>query len=80
MAQQDTYLGTAQVAEYLNLSKSWIEKLRISGFGPPYYKVGPRRVLYKRADIDQWIAERRISSTSEQADGQRSSVSCRGGV
>jgi excisionase family DNA binding protein len=80
MAASTTYLSTAQVADYLNISKSWLEKLRVSGFGPPFYKVGPRRVLYKREDLDQWIGECRVNSTSEQAVYQTSSASCRGGL
>ena len=32
-----TYVTTEQAAAHLGLSKSWLEKLRLSGDGPPYY-------------------------------------------
>jgi len=39
-------------------------KIRVSGDSPPFYKVG-RQVLYDRADLDAWLAERRRRSTSD---------------
>lgn len=57
-------LNTGQVAERLGLSESTLAKMRLSGDGPPYSKLG-RRVVYRPEDIDAWIASNRFSSTSE---------------
>jgi excisionase family DNA binding protein len=57
-------LSTEQVAAYLGLSKSTLDKFRIFGGGPIYAKLG-RRVTYSRADIDQWVTERNRRSTSD---------------
>ena len=57
-------LKASQVAEQLGLSESTLAKMRLSGDGPPYSKLG-RRVVYRPDDIDAWIASNRFRSTSE---------------
>jgi hypothetical protein len=43
-----------------------LEKLRSLGGGPFYYKVGPKRVMYDRADLDAWIRAKKFASTSQR--------------
>ena len=47
-------LPSRQAAAYLGLIK-----MRITGEGPRYAKVG-RRVIYDMADLDAWVEERKI--------------------
>jgi hypothetical protein len=61
----ENYLTTQQAAARLGVSTSWLEKLRVRGDGPPYYKVSQRRVLYGIGDLTTWMEEHRIRSTSE---------------
>jgi excisionase family DNA binding protein len=65
----DTYFTTEQAAEHTGLSKSYFEKLRVRGDGPAYYKVSARRVLYKRAELEAWMATHRRHATSEAPQG-----------
>lgn len=60
-----TLLNTAQVADFLNLSTSYLNKLRLVGGGPRFVKIG-RRVAYDFADLTEWIESRKRSSTSQQ--------------
>ena len=53
-----------KVADLLGLSKSTLAKMRLSGDGPIYSKLG-RRVVYRPEDVDAWVASRRFRSTSE---------------
>ncbi|GAB5509536.1 MAG: hypothetical protein Rhims3KO_09370 [Hyphomicrobiales bacterium] len=62
--QNPIVLSADQVASQLDLSPSTLAKMRLSGNGPPYSKLG-RRVVYRPEDIDAWIASRRFRSTSE---------------
>jgi predicted DNA-binding transcriptional regulator AlpA len=64
MEQVKRYLRTPQAADYLQVSKSYLEKLRVAGGGPEYISAG-RVVLYDAASIDAWAAARRRASTSE---------------
>lgn len=60
-------LPTPEAAEYLGLSPATLETLRTRGGGPPFVKLG-RRVVYRREDLDAWIAERLRRSTSDQGE------------
>lgn len=57
-------VDTDQAAALLGLSTSTLAKLRLTGDGPPYSKLG-RRVVYRRQDLDDWVAANRCHSTSE---------------
>jgi predicted DNA-binding transcriptional regulator AlpA len=52
-----------EVSHLLGKSKSWLAKMRMSGDGPPYVKVG-RSVLYELGELNTWILNRRRTSTS----------------
>jgi excisionase family DNA binding protein len=63
-----TLLTSREAAEALRLSERTLERSRVSGFGPPFCKLG-RRVLYRADDLDQWIAARVVPSTSAAVGG-----------
>lgn len=57
-------LNTEDVARQTGLAVSTLEKLRLTGNGPRFVKLG-RAVRYRPEDIENWIASRIVSSTSE---------------
>jgi excisionase family DNA binding protein len=57
-------LTQSEVAELLRLSERTLERWRVIGGGPAFCKFG-KRVLYRRADLDQWIASHLCHNTSE---------------
>lgn len=59
----DVILNTAEAANYTRLGKPTLERLRVSGEGPVYAKLGGA-VRYRKADLDDWIESRLIRSTS----------------
>jgi excisionase family DNA binding protein len=59
-----TVLPTETAATYLGLSPKTLETLRTRGGGPPFLKLG-RRVVYRKADLDTWLAARVRRSTSD---------------
>jgi predicted DNA-binding transcriptional regulator AlpA len=58
-------LRTPDAADYCGSSASTFEKLRLTGGGPVYLKIG-RRVVYRIEDLDAWLAANRRHSTSEK--------------
>ncbi len=64
MADENDVLDTDGAARRLGLSVSTLEKLRVTGGGPAYLKLG-RRVVYEASDLDDWKAARRTLSTSQ---------------
>jgi predicted DNA-binding transcriptional regulator AlpA len=59
-------LDSQKAAGWTGLSTSTLAKLRLTGNGPAYIKLG-RRVGYRREDLDAWIEANRFKSTSEYA-------------
>jgi excisionase family DNA binding protein len=57
-------LRTPEAAEYTGLSKSTLEKLRVTGGGPAYSSLG-RTVVYRLEDLDEWVCAHRRTSTSD---------------
>ena len=61
------FLTVREAAGHLKLSKSLLDKLRLTGEGPAYMKLGQRRVVYAVEDLDAWAEKgRRESTTSQQ--------------
>ena len=56
---------TPEAAAYCGLSASTFEKLRLTGDGPEFIRLGRRAVGYKRDSLDAWLDSRRRRSTSD---------------
>ena len=61
------YFSNSEAAQVLCLSPRTLEKMRVVGGGPTFYKLG-RRVVYALPDLQEWAARRRRSSTSDSRD------------
>ena len=55
----------AKAAELLSLSMRTLQRLRMDGDGPPHIQLGPRRIGYRKSDLETWLAGRVVASTSE---------------
>jgi len=56
---------TAHAAAKLNLSPRTLEKMRLNGTGPRFFKLGRRRVAYSDETIREWLSSRLRRSTSD---------------
>ncbi len=63
--EQPIYLTTQEAAEFLRCSKSYLEKLRVTGGGPSYLKLSGGKVLYTIPDLIDWAERGRRRSTNE---------------
>jgi len=57
-------LTAGEAAKVLGLAPSTLAKLRLSGNGPVYCKLG-RRVVYRREDLAAWLDSRVARNTSD---------------
>jgi len=57
-------LTVQEAAQYLRCGVSTLNKLRVTGGGPVFVKIGAR-VLYEREALDRYIAKCRRKSTAE---------------
>jgi len=62
---QPRVFRTPDAARYLGLTASTLEKMRLSGGGPPFVRLGARAVGYAIGDLDSYIDARRRTSTSD---------------
>jgi hypothetical protein len=60
------FLKTPEAALRVGLTPATLEKLRVIGGGPPFYRVGPKRILYDPADLDSWVRAKKFASTSQR--------------
>jgi hypothetical protein len=62
---QVNLLNTNEAANYLGLSKAFLERDRWAGAKVPFIKIGNRAVRYRIQDLDVYIQSRiRYSTTS----------------
>jgi predicted DNA-binding transcriptional regulator AlpA len=59
-------VDTEGAATQIGLAVSTLEKLRVSGGGPRFVKLG-RAVRYRMTDLEAYLAERVVESTSQRA-------------
>jgi hypothetical protein len=56
-------IRTPAAADYIGYSVSTLEKKRLTGDGPPFYRLS-RTIVYDTRDLDEWLAGHRARSTS----------------
>jgi predicted DNA-binding transcriptional regulator AlpA len=52
------YLSEQQICDRYGLSPRTLQRWRTTGDGPPFVRLGPRRIAYREADIESWAAAR----------------------
>ncbi len=60
-------LTTSEAADYLCVSKAFLERDRWAGAQVPFIKVGSRAVRYRLSDLENYIERKIRRSTSEVA-------------
>ena len=57
-------MSVEEAASYMRRSESFLNKLRCSGGGPAFVRIG-RRIGYLQDDLDAWLVAQRRRSTSD---------------
>jgi predicted DNA-binding transcriptional regulator AlpA len=57
----DDLIGPEETAELAGIARGTLASLRQKGEGPPYFKISYRNVRYSRAEVLDWIAQRRVT-------------------
>jgi excisionase family DNA binding protein len=61
-------LNTTEAANYLGVSKAFLERDRWAGARIPFIKVGSRAVRYRVTDLDTYLNSRMRVSTSDKGN------------
>ena len=60
--QNSPFFTIQEVSEFLGISISTINRLVKEGDFPPKVKLSPRRMVFMKREIDEWIESKRINS------------------
>ena len=60
--QNSPFFTIQEVSEFLGISISTINRLVKEGDFPPKVKLSPRRMVFIKREIDEWIESKRINS------------------
>ena len=60
--QNSPFFTNQEVSEFLGISISIINRLIKEGDFPPKVKLSPRRMVFMKREIDEWIESRRINN------------------
>jgi predicted DNA-binding transcriptional regulator AlpA len=61
----DRLLTEKDLSAWIGRSVPSLQRDRSRGDGPPFIQIGPRRIAYRKSDIDRWLSARtkqRVSS------------------
>ena len=64
--EASAYLGERGMAARYLIPERTLQRWRSSGDGPPFVRVGPRRVMYRVADVENWLANRTFKSHADE--------------
>lgn len=65
MNDNDTLLTTDEAAERLRVSPSTLRYWRHTKTGPKSFKLGPKRVMYRAADLTAWLESKYALAVGE---------------
>jgi len=65
-ARPSEYLDEDGLYERFLIPPRTAQRWRASGGGPPFVRLGRRRVVYRVADVERWLAARTFSSRADE--------------
>jgi excisionase family DNA binding protein len=60
------FLSDQELADLLGVTTRTTLRWRRDGGGPPFVRAGPRRVLYRWADVNAWFAARTFATLAAE--------------
>lgn len=62
MDRSTLYLSPGKLAERLGVSEGTLHRWREAGMGPPWTRLGPRRIGYQVVALEAWEAARTVAA------------------
>ena len=60
------FLTEQEFAERYKVPRRTAQRWRSTGDGPPFVRLGPRRIVYRVSDIEHWAAERTFANRAAE--------------
>ena len=61
----ESLLTTEQAAQFLNTPKRTLENWRVSGEGPRFARLTPRKIRYRPQDLAEWVEGTTVANTAQ---------------
>jgi hypothetical protein len=74
--QPGEYVGEDGLADRYLIPARTAQRWRASGEGPPFVRLGRRRVLYRVADVEAWLAARTFKSRADELSYGQPRLAC----
>jgi hypothetical protein len=68
------YLDEAALHDRYQIPPRTAQRWRVNGEGPPYVRVGARRIAYRVADVERWLAERTYAHRADELSRRTNAV------
>jgi predicted DNA-binding transcriptional regulator AlpA len=62
----ERYLTPQHFCEIYNIAPRTAERWRVTGDGPKWVRIGPRRVAYRLSDCEAWAASRTFAHRADE--------------
>lgn len=62
----DLYLTEGNISKRFGIPSRTLQRWRVTGDGPPYTRIGPRRILYPVAAFEAWLSSRTYAHRAEE--------------
>ncbi len=62
----ERFLTERDLFSTFNIPARTAQRWRVSGDGPPFVRVGKRRILYRETDISTWMEKRTFASRAAE--------------
>jgi predicted DNA-binding transcriptional regulator AlpA len=63
----EIYLSEAEfAARYLKGARRTAQRWRVTGEGPKFVRLGPRRIAYREKDCEEWAEARTFRSRADE--------------
>jgi hypothetical protein len=70
----DELLSPSQVADWFGVSHQWLADRRDAGDGPPFERITPHIIRYRRDKVRAWLDARSYRSTREYRKAEAGAV------
>lgn len=58
-------LTEKEIAKFLKVSVSWLQKARVRGDGPPFVRISGGCIRYQISAVQEWVQSKIVHSTSQ---------------
>jgi hypothetical protein len=62
----DDYLNEIEFCNRYNIRPRTAQRWRVTGDGPPFLRLGPRRIAYRLRDCEGWAAARTFRHRADE--------------